>query len=440
MPKLSDDDDEMLRQLRELKVRPPDKLPTGVSPDLVKDLLRLPTRPSSAFELATGMVVKGTLQCYRLGSVIHGGGQSKNSLSCVYEATVVNAKKGHGDPSVVLKFPNWRNPDLRVLNRFHEELDRLRQLPDHCHWVLHLSDWGELPTEKEQDAAPLPFAVFPKYTKTASDCIPAEGRALDSFAACLLAVLDFLHNRLRLFHVDIKPKNLLVPTIENTWGERMESLVLSDLGSAVPFDTGAGLWQSSTEYAPAGIRLGSRWTIQAELHCVAMTLCELATKRLPERGNDQIVKRGACAELLKTKPDSFRWGGILDRAIAGEFQSVAELRDAARSRGLLMSKEADCFLEPQPTPWLEKGMMKWLRTAAGAALAGLAIGGTMLADDMQDMTGIIDEEDPDEDDEEEDEDGPDAKEDDPPDDDTDEDFEDDVDDPYDDMDDDGDID
>ena len=221
---------------------------------------------------------------------------------------------------------------------------------------MRLADWGET-------SDGIPFQVFPKYEGTLRKRIPVVTPASETFPACLLSVLDYLHNEQRLFHVDIKPDNLLIAQIKNSWGGKLETLILADLGASLPLDpSGRGTepWAATNEYAPGSVhRPDFVWDMQAELHCVAITLCEMLTGRRPARGTEGDVTRGACSVLFASIPmPTRRWGEILDRALAGEFLNVRQLRDAAQLRGLLLSEQAEHVLEPSHAPWVAEGMLK----------------------------------------------------------------------------------
>lgn len=218
-----------------------------------------------------------------------------------------------------------------------------------------------------------------------------------------------MHNKGWL-HADVKPSNLLVLRLPTPDDRVMETVVVSDLGSAVPLGE-AGRSDSprvstTRNYAPGGISHPDfRWSIKAELHSVALTLFEMLTQQLPKRDANHYVLPGACQAGLKHLPEpTRRWGFLLDQAISGRFDSVQAFYEAARAQGLLVSTEAQVVWEPfrqQRTvrevvgPWL-----KGLVAGIGVALLPDEFG---FADDSGQREEIADDDEDDSPDDEDDE-------------------------------------
>lgn len=304
-----------------------------------------------------GDVLRGRVHEYRISRLIAGNG---NSPSEVYDAAI----DGSPNATCVIKLPK---PSLLSANQFQEETSRLHRL--NCHWIIRPIDSGEF--------AGRPFHVLPRLAGSLRGQLPVAPETFDTMAATLLSALHYLHADARLFHGDIKPDNLLLATLATPTGGQLHALVLTDLGSAMPIDQngmGPAPWCLTPKYAPgAACQTRFRWDGRAELHCVAVTFCELLSGRVPERGRDgEVVADGCLRALESSTPAARRWGTLLDRAVSGEFRDTLVFYQAAERAGLLTREASAVFAEPPG--WLQSGITNWFVKVGGGALAGLLTG------------------------------------------------------------------
>jgi serine/threonine protein kinase len=149
----------------------------------------------------------------------------------------------------------------------------------------------------------------------------------------LLEAAAALHEHGTL-HRDLKPDNVVLTA---------EGAVVVDLGTARPIADAGRAPETTLRYTPSGLS-ATGWTPAADVFAIACMMLEAATGALPW---DDSPPTGPILVAEGTFPPTVRL--VLERALAGGFQSAADFRDAVEA-ALRPPPEPANDRAPEPEP------------------------------------------------------------------------------------------
>ncbi len=275
--------------------------------------------------------------------------------------------RGGNVAAIKLMKPEFRS-DPSIRRRFLKEAEHMRRLA-HPNIVPVL----EISAEAEEPYFVMPYIEGGNLSRRIDPRRPSDRAAIVGVALPLARALGFAHGR-GIIHRDLKPANVLLDQAGHAW--------LSDFGLARSvfndsvIDPGAVHCEGTAPYMSPAVAAGWAEDTRCDIYGFGALLYEMITGRPPYEGPSgadirrQIIA-GPPPPIRVRRPDADAGlvaiaEGAMGRALRHRYADMADM--------VADLERLSAGGPPRgPAGGLERGSARWLRTAAGLALAAILV-------------------------------------------------------------------